>query len=60
MRRFSGKRKMQDDRDLMLKEAAIIGIFGACHRRKLCQMIVDNMDDLGTTLICSNNAILKN
>lgn len=47
------KKKSQSEwqDNLMLTLAAIMSIFGACHTEELCQMIVDNIDDLGTTLV---------
>lgn len=40
-----------DNEFLFMKVAAILGIFGACRREELCQMTLDNVEDMGTSLI---------
>lgn len=40
-----------DDSYLMIKVVLIMGVFGACRREELCQMTLDNIQDLGTSLM---------
>ncbi|KAJ8978240.1 hypothetical protein NQ317_016391 [Molorchus minor] len=40
-----------DDKYLMFKVVALMGILGACRREKLCQMSLNNIEDLGNTLV---------
>ncbi|XP_069701502.1 trichohyalin-like isoform X3 [Periplaneta americana] len=43
--------KAPDKEFLMLKVALIMGVFGALNREELCQMSLNNIQDLGTTLV---------
>ncbi|KAJ8983577.1 hypothetical protein NQ317_019430 [Molorchus minor] len=40
-----------DDKYLMFKVVAVMGILGACRREELCQMSLNNIEDLGNTLV---------
>lgn len=40
-----------DDEYLLMKVVVIVGIFGACRREELCQLTVDDVEDMGTSLI---------
>ncbi|KAJ8979478.1 hypothetical protein NQ317_000354, partial [Molorchus minor] len=40
-----------DDKYLMFKVVAAMGILGACRREELCQMNLNNIEDLGNTLV---------
>ncbi|KAJ8969309.1 hypothetical protein NQ317_002768 [Molorchus minor] len=40
-----------DDKYLMFKGVAVMGILGACCRAELCQMSLNNIEDLGNTLV---------
>ena len=40
-----------DENFLMMKVALIMGIFRTCRRQELCNMTLDNIQDLGTSLI---------
>ncbi|XP_023311961.1 uncharacterized protein LOC111692276 [Anoplophora glabripennis] len=41
----------EDEKYLMMKVAAIVGVFGACRREELCQMTIDNIEYLGTSVV---------
>ncbi|KAJ8943328.1 hypothetical protein NQ317_017018, partial [Molorchus minor] len=43
--------KAPDDKYLMFKVVAVMGILGACRREELCQMSLNNIEDLGNTLV---------
>ncbi|KAJ8980455.1 hypothetical protein NQ317_007651 [Molorchus minor] len=43
--------KAPDDKYLMFKVVAVMCILGACHREELCQMSLNNIEDLGNTLV---------
>ncbi|KAJ8984394.1 hypothetical protein NQ317_003977 [Molorchus minor] len=43
--------KALDDKYLMFKVVAVMGILGACRREELCQMSLNNIEDLGNTLV---------
>ncbi|KAJ8973790.1 hypothetical protein NQ317_002791 [Molorchus minor] len=43
--------KAPDDKYLMFKVVAVIGILGAYRREELCQMSLNNIEDLGNTLM---------
>ncbi|KAJ8942463.1 hypothetical protein NQ317_003950, partial [Molorchus minor] len=40
-----------DDKYLMFKVVAAMGILGACRREELCQMSLNNIEDLGNILV---------
>ncbi|KAJ8978107.1 hypothetical protein NQ317_015917 [Molorchus minor] len=40
-----------DDKYLMFKVVAVMGILGACRREELCQMSLNNIEDLENTLV---------
>lgn len=40
-----------DDEYLLMKVVAIVGIFGACRREELCQLTLDDVEDMDTSLI---------
>lgn len=40
-----------DEIYLMQKVAAIFGVFGACRREELCNLTLNNIEDLGTSLV---------
>ncbi|KAJ8977680.1 hypothetical protein NQ317_018885 [Molorchus minor] len=40
-----------DDKYLIFKIVAVMGILGACRRKELCQMSLNNIEDLGNTLV---------
>ncbi|KAJ8974798.1 hypothetical protein NQ317_007638 [Molorchus minor] len=44
-------RAWPDDKYLMFKVVAVMGILGACRREELCQMSLNNIEDLGNTLV---------
>ncbi|KAJ8975867.1 hypothetical protein NQ317_009652 [Molorchus minor] len=43
--------KAPDDKYLMFKVVAVMGILGACRREELWQMSLNNIEDLGNTLV---------
>lgn len=40
-----------DDEYLLMKVATIVGVFGACRREELCQLTLDNVEDMETSLV---------
>lgn len=40
-----------DDEYLLMKVVVIIGIFGACRREELCHLTLDDIEDMGTSLV---------
>ncbi|KAJ8963896.1 hypothetical protein NQ317_007196 [Molorchus minor] len=43
--------KAPDDKYLMFKVVAVMGILGACRHEELCQMSLNNIEDSGNTLV---------
>ncbi|KAJ8965563.1 hypothetical protein NQ317_015944 [Molorchus minor] len=43
--------KAPDDKYLMFKVVAVMGILGACRREELCQISLNDIEDLGNTLV---------
>ncbi|KAJ8969310.1 hypothetical protein NQ317_002769 [Molorchus minor] len=43
--------KAPDDKYLMFNVVAVMGILGACRREEFCQMSLNNIEDLGNTLV---------